>query len=128
MKGYKKKSAVGVGAPATENRKRYTINSILKNGGDVKVLIKRPGAIPEFIKSADIPQEFLSRKLKVELLLSSTLALVCDPKSKEPINLSVDRIVYRGTVVILRGGLSRVLPMSYSDGNDAFVWLMKHRV
>lgn len=127
MKGYKKKSAVGVGAPATENRKRYTINSILKNAGDVKVLIKRPGEVPEFIRGADIPPEFLSKKLKVDFI-GSTLSLVYDPKSKEAMNLSCDRIVYKGMVVVLRGGLNRALPMSYSDGNDAFVWPMCHRV
>ena len=127
MNEYKKIAPRDATAPETKNKKP-TINSILANGGNVKGYIKKPGELPRAIRACDIPQEFLSRKLKVELLLSSTLSLVCDPKSKEPINLSVDRIVYKGTVVILRGGLNKVLPMSYSDANDAFVWLMNHRV
>ena len=122
-----KKTAVRAGTPATVS-KNISINSILANGGDVKVYIKEPGELPRAIRAGDIPQEFLSKKLKIGHLRSSTLALVCDPKSKESVNLSVGKIVYRGTVVMVHGGIDRIYPMSYSDANDAFVWLMNHRV
>ena len=127
MRDYKKKIAPRDATPETKNKKP-TINSILVNGGNVKVYIKKPGELPWAIRAGDIPQEFLSKKLKSGHLLSSTLALVCDPKSKESVNLSVGKIVYRGTVVMVRGGIDRIYPMGYSDANDAFVWLMNHRV
>ncbi|MBQ9460686.1 MAG: hypothetical protein IJU51_02045 [Clostridia bacterium] len=127
MKGYKKKSAVGVSAPATENRKRYTINSILKNGGNVKVLIKRPGEVPEFIRGADIPPEFLSRKLK-RVFFNKGFTLIYEPKSKEPMNLSAGFDVFRGTVIGAYSSLYKLYNMSKKDQDNALVWLMNHAV
>ena len=127
MKGYKKKSAVGVGAPATENRKKYSINSILKNGRSVKVLIKRPGEIPDLINAADIPPEFLSRKLK-RVFFNKGFTLIYEPKSKEPMNLSAGFDVFRGTVLAVNLGFNKLYNMSQKDQDNALVWLMNHAV
>ena len=127
MDGHKKKSAVRAGTPATENRKTISINSILKNGGDVKVYIRKPGELPRATIASKIPPEFLSRKLKI-FPISGSLCLVYEPDSKEPINIAFDGLVFRGTVLVVSLGFNKLYGMSYRDSNEAFVWLMEHKV
>ena len=127
MDGHKKKSAVRAGTPATENRKTISINSILKNGGDVKVYIRKPGELPRATIASKIPPEFLSRKLKI-FPISGSLCLVYEPDSKEPINIAFDGLVFRGTVLVVSLGFNKLYYMGYGQSNDAFVWLMEHKV
>ena len=122
-----KKTAVRAGTPATENRKTFSINSLLKNGGKVKCVIKMPGEVPQIINAEDIPQEFLSRKLKAERI-DAMLSIVYDPKSKEPMNVVHDWKIYRGTVLIVNRGLRRLYRLDRHNTDDAVVWLMRHRV
>ena len=123
----KKKSAVRAGTPATENQKTLSINSILKNGGNVKVYIRKPGYLPRATIASDIPPELLSRKLKI-FPISGSLCLVYEPDSKEPINIAFDGLVFRGTVLVVSLGFNKLYYMSYRDSNEAFVWLMDHKV
>ena len=127
MDGHKKKSAVRAGTPATENIKKISINSILKNGGNVKVYIKQPGELPRAIIASDIPPELLSRKLRVERI-SRSLSIVYEPKSREPMSVSAGSEVFRGTVLVVNLGFNKLYGMSYRDSNEAFVWLMDHKV
>ena len=127
MDGHKKKSAVRAGTPATENIKKISINSILKNGGNVKVYIKQPGELPRAIIASDIPPELLSRKLRVERI-SRSLSIVYEPKSREPMSVSAGSEVFRGTVLVVNLGFNKLYGMSYRDSNEAFVWLMVHKV
>lgn len=122
-----KKTAVRAGTPATVSNKKTTINSILKNGGKVKCVIKMPGEVPQIINAEDIPQEFISRKLKAERI-DTFFSLVYEPKSKEPMNLAFNRTTYRGTVLIVNRGLRRLYRLDRHNTDDAFVWLMNHRV
>ena len=122
-----KKTAVRAGTPATENRKTFSINSLLKNGGKVKCVIKMPGEVPQIINAEDIPQEFISRKLKAERI-DTMLSIVYDPKSKEPMNVVHDWKIYRGTVLIVNRGLRRLYRLDRHNTDDAVVWLMRHRV
>ena len=122
-----KKTAVRAGTPATENRKTFSINSIIKNGGKVKCVIKMPGEVPQIINAEDIPQEFISRKLKAERI-DTFFSLVYEPKSKEPMNLAFNRTTYRGTVLIVNRGLRRLYRLDRHNTDDAVVWLMRHRV
>ena len=121
-----KKTAVRAGTPATVSKK-ISINSILKNGGKVKCVIKMPGEVPQIINAEDIPQEFTSRKLKAERI-DAMLSIVYDPKSKEPMNVVHDWKIYRGTVLIINRGLSRLYKLDRHDADDAIIWLMRHRV
>lgn len=129
MNNYKKKTAPEAGTPETENRKILSINSILKTKENVKVVIKRPGEIPQIIGAYDIPPEFLSKKLRCETLGEGfKFTLVYDPKSRERMNISADRAIYRGTVLIIVRGFRRLFDMTVQDTDKAFVWLMRHRV
>ena len=126
MKAEQKKTAPETAISETE-RKISSINSIIKNSANVKILILEPGEIPKAIRAADIPPEFLSRKLRCETL-GPRFSLVSDAKSHEPMNISYAAEIYRGTVLIVNRGLHRIRPMSAGDLNDAFVWLMNHKV
>ena len=121
-----KKTAVRAGTPATVS-KNISINSILKNGGKVKCVIKMPGEVPQIINAEDIPQEFISRKLKAERI-DAMFSIVYDPKSKEPMNVVHDWKIYRGTVLIVNRGLRRLYKLDRHNTDDAVVWLMRHRV
>lgn len=127
MDGHKKKSAVRAGTPATENIKKLSINSILKNGGNVKVYIKQPGELPRATIASEIPPELLSRKLRVERI-NRSLSIVYEPKSREPMSVSAGSEVFRGTVLVVNLGFNKLYGMSYRDSNEAFVWLMDHKV
>ena len=60
----KKKAAPKAATLETANRKTFSINRILQNGRDVKVLIKKPGDIPRVIPADKVPQAFISKKLR----------------------------------------------------------------
>ena len=129
MNREQKKTAPRAATPETENRKILSINTILKKDKDVKVVIKRPGEIPQIISAFDIPPEFLSKKLRCETLGEGfKLTLVSDPKSRERMNISADRAIYRGTVLIIVRGFRRLFDMTVQDTDKAFVWLMRHRI
>lgn len=124
-----KKTAPRAATPETENTKIMSINSILKKDKDVKVVIKRPGEIPQIIGAFDIPPEFLSKKLRCSTLGEGfKFTLVYDPKSRERMNISADRAIYRGTVLIIVRGFSKLFDMTVQDTDKAFLWLMRHRV
>lgn len=127
MLTHKKKSAVRAGTPATENRKTLSINSIIKNSEDVKVLMKRPGEIPRVVSAYDIPKEFLSKKLRCETL-GARFSLIYDARSCDDMNIAVGRNIIRGMVLIVNRGFVSLREMSPRDYNDAFVWLMNHRI
>lgn len=127
MLTHKKKSAVRAGTPATENRKILSINSIIKNSEDVKVLMKRPGEIPRVVSAYDIPKEFLSKKLRCETL-GTRFSLIYDGSSSDGMNIALDRTIIRGMVLIVNRGFDGLRKMSPRDYNDAFVWLMNHRI
>lgn len=128
-----KKTAPRAATPETENRKILSINSIIKKDKDVKVVIKRPGEIPQIISAFDIPPEFLSKKLRCGTLGDGfKFTLVYDPKSRERMNISADRAIYRaiyrGTVLIIVRGFRRLFDMTVQDTDKAFMWLMRHRI
>ena len=127
MLTHKKKSAVRAGTPATENRKILSINSILKKDRDVKVMVKRPGEIPRVVSAYDIPKEFLSKKLRCETL-GARFSLIYDAHSCDDMNIAVDKTIIRGTVLMVNRGFDRLFDLSPRDNNDAFVWLMNHRI
>lgn len=122
-----KKIAPEAGTPEAKNRKTISINSILKNSREVKVLIKKPGEIPQVIFAGDIPPDFLSRKLRCEPL-NDRVTLVYDPKSREQMNIAYAGTPYRGIVLAVSGGFRRLFEMSENSKDNAFVWLMRHRV
>lgn len=126
MNNGQKKTAPETAISETE-RKTSSINSIIKNSANVKILILEPGEIPKPIRAADIPPEFLSRKLRCETL-GTRFSLVSDAKSHEPMNISYAADIYRGTVLIVNRGFHKLFEMSDHDLNDAFVWLMRHRI
>lgn len=123
----KKKTAPRAATPETESRNNISINSILKNGGKVNIVIKHPGEVPDRIRAEDIPPEFLSKKLRCETL-GTRFSLISDPKSYDRMNVSFARDIYRGTVLIVNRGFNKLFEMSDHDLNEAFVWLMRHRV
>ena len=130
MNNTQKKTAPRAATPETEKTdKILSINSILKKDKDVKVVIKRPGEIPQIISAYDIPPEFLSKKLRCETLGEGfKFTLVYDPKSRERMNISADRAIYRGTVLIIVRGFRRLFDMTVQDTDKAFAWLMRHRI
>ena len=131
MNREQKKTAPRATTPETEKtNKILSINSILKKNKDVKVVIKRPGEIPQIIGAYDIPPEFLSKKLRCEARCSRgfVFTLVYDPKSCDRMNISFAREIYRGTVLIVNVAFNKLFEMSDHNLNDAFVWLMRHRV
>lgn len=124
-----KKIAPEAATPETSVEKKISINSILKNGGKVNIVIKHPGEVPQVINAEDIPPEFLSKKLRCETLGEGfKFTLVYDPKSRERMNISADRAIYRGTVLIIVRGFRRLFDMTVQDTDKAFLWLMRHRV
>lgn len=127
MNNDKRKTAPETAISETENTKIMSINSILKKDKDVKVVIKRPGEIPQIIGAFDIPPEFLSKKLRCETL-GTRFSLISDPKSYDRMNISFARDIYRGTVLIVNRGFNKLFEMSDHDLNEAFVWLMRHRI
>lgn len=122
-----KKTAPRAATPETERKEILSINSILKKEKDVKVVIKRPGEIPQIISAFDIPPEFLSKRLRCETL-GTRFSLISDPKSYDRMNISVAWKIYRGTVLIVNRGFDKIFEMSDHDLNEAFVWLMRHRI
>lgn len=128
MNTEQKKIAPEAGTPEAKNRKTISINSILKNSREVKVLIKKPGELPQVIFAGDIPPDFLSRKLRCEPLDKDKLTLVYDPKSREQMNIAYAGTTYRGIVLAVSGGFRRLFEMSENSKDHAFVWLMRHRV
>lgn len=126
----KKKTAPGATTPETESRKTFSINSILARGGDVKVLIKKPGDIPRVIPAERIPQAFISKKLRLTRADGDGLTIIYDPKSKDPANVAVEssRFLFRGLVIIASLNLYRLKEMSQRDIDSSFVWLMNHAV
>ena len=127
MRTHKKKIAPRAATPETKNRKILSINTILKNGEDVKVMLKRPGEIPRVVSAYDIPKEFLSKKLRCETL-GARFSLIYDARSCDDMNIAVDRNIIRGMVLIVNRGFVSLREMSPRDYNDAFVWLMNHRI
>lgn len=127
MNREQKKTAPETAISETDNRKILSINTILKKDKDVKVVIKRPGEIPQIICAFDIPPEFLSKKLRCETL-GTRFSLISDPKSYDRMNISFARDIYRGTVLIVNRGFNKLFEMSDHDLNEAFVWLMRHRI
>lgn len=124
---HRKKIAPEAGTPETKSRNNISINSILKNGGKVKVVLQRPGEIPDRIRAEDIPPEFLSKNLRAELMVNG-LTFVYEPKSREHINISYGCQVYRGTVLVVNKGIDRLHDLSVREINEAVVWLMRRRV
>ncbi len=127
MLTHKKKIAPRAATPETKNRKILSINSIIKNSEDVKVLMKRPGEIPRVVSACDVPKEFLSKKLRCETL-GARFSLIYDARSCDDMNIAVDRNIIRGTVLIVNKGFDRLFDMRRRDSDDAFVWLMEHRI
>lgn len=130
MNNSKKKTAVRAGTPTAERRKTFSINRILQNGGDVKVLIKKPGDIPRVIPAEKIPQAFVSKKLRLTRGNGNGVTIIYDPKSKDPANVAVEssRFLFRGLVIIASLNLYRLKEMSQRDIDSSFVWLMNHAV
>ncbi len=85
-----KKTAVRAGTPTAESRKTFSINRILQNGRNVKVLIKKPGDIPRVIPADKVPQAFISKKLRLTRAGGDGLTIIYDPKSKDPANVAVE--------------------------------------
>ncbi len=127
MLTHKKKIAPRAATPETKNRKILSINSIIKNSEDVKVLMKRPGEIPRVVSGYDVPKEFLSKKLRCEIL-GARFSLIYDARSCDDMNIAVDRNIIRGMVLIVNRGFDRLFDMRRRDSDDAFVWLMEHRI
>ncbi len=125
MNNNQKKTAVRAGTPTAASRKTFSINSILKNGGNVKVLIKEPGEIPRTIKAFDIPPKLIGKKLRYVVLKDGSV-LIYEPKSAKAMNLAFHKNVIRGTVVIASTSLYRLREIR--DIDAAFVWLMNHSV
>ena len=126
MNNRQKKAAVRAGTPtAATSRKTFSINRILQNGRDVKVLIKEPGEIPREIPAEKIPQSFISRKLRYVSFKGGDI-LIYEPKSKKAMNIAYGKTVVRGTVVIASASLYRLREIR--DVDAAFVWLMNHAV
>ena len=77
---------------------------------------------------SDRHRNMLSRKkLRCETL-GTRFSLISDPKSYDRMNVSFARDIYRGTVLIVNRGFNKLFEMSDHDLNEAFVWLMRHRV
>lgn len=126
MNNNKKKAAVRAGTPtAATSRKTFSINRILQNGGDVKVLIKKPGEIPREIPAEKIPQSFISRKLRYVSFKGGDI-LIYEPKSTKAMNIAYGKTIIRGTVLITSASLYRLREISDIDGR--FVWLTNHSV
>ena len=123
----KKKTAAKAATSETVNTKIKTINSILKNGGNVKVLIKRPGEKSAVIHADNLPPEFLSKKLMVEPL-GGDIVLVHDDKSRESVNLAVSGKAYRGTVVIAVISRDTLFQPTVREIQSGRAWLLRHRV
>ena len=130
MNNSKKKAAVRAGTPTAERRKAFSINRILQNGRDVKVLIKKPGDIPRLIPAEKVPQAFISKKLRLTRADGDGLTIIYDPESNDPANIAVksSRAIFRGLVIIASLSLYRLKEMSQRDIDSSFVWLMNHAV
>ena len=131
MNNSKKKAAVRAGTPtAATSRKTFSINRILQNGGNVKVLIKKPGDIPRLIPAEKIPQAFVSKKLRLTRGDGDGLTIIYDPKSKDPANVAVEssRFLFRGLVIIANLSLYRLREMTQREIDSSVVWLMNHAV
>lgn len=127
MLTHKKKIAPRAATPETKNRKILSINSIIKKDRDVKVMVKRPGEIPRVVSGYDVPKEFLSKKLRCEIL-GARFSLIYDTHSCDDMNIAVDKTIIRGTVLMVNRGFDRLFDMRRRDSDDAFVWLMEHRI
>ena len=126
MNNSKNKAAVRAGTPtAATSRKTFSINRILQNCGDVKVLIKKPGEIPREIPAEKIPQSFISRKLRYVSFKGGDI-LIYEPKSKKAMNIAYGKTIIRGTALITSASLYRLWEIR--DVDAAFVWLMNHAV
>ena len=130
MNNSKKKAAPGATTPETASRKTFSINRILQNGRDVKVLIKKPGDIPRLIPAEKVPQAFISKKLRLTRADGDGLTIIYDPESNDPANIAVksSRAIFRGLVIIASLSLYRLKEMSQRDIDSSFVWLMNHAV
>lgn len=131
MNNRQKKAAVRAGTPtAATSRKTFSINRILQNGRDVKVLIKKPGDIPRLIPAEKIPQAFISKKLRLTRGDGNGLTIIYDPKSKDPANVAVEssRFLFRGLVIIANLSLYRLREMTQREIDSFVVWLMNHAV
>ncbi len=130
MNNSKNKAAIRAGTPTAERRKTFSINSILARGGDVKVLIKKPGEIPREIPAEKIPQAFISKKLRLTRAGGDGLTIIYDPKSKDPANVAVEssRFLFRGLVIIANLSLYRLREMTQREIDSSVVWLMNHAV
>ena len=133
MNNSKKKAAVRAGTPTSAtSRKTFSINRILQNGGDVKVLIKKPGDIPRLIPAEKIPQAFVSKRLRLSQFEEDGPFVIYDPKSTAPINVAFGvfgvGFVYRGTIIVANFTLRRLKPLSTKDIDTSVVWLMNHAV
>ena len=131
MNNSKNKTAVRAGTPtAATSRKTFSINRILQNGRNVKVLIKKPGDIPRLIPAEKIPQAFVSKKLRLTRGDGNGVTIIYDPQSKDPANVAVEssRFLFRGLVIIANLSLYRLREMTQREIDSSVVWLMNHAV
>ena len=118
-----------------EEQKKPSINKLLIHGSYAKCVMMSPGGVPQIISANEIPQEFMSRKLRAERINTprgkksrAKTVMVYDPKSKEPLTIADSGKAYRGTVLIINTDFNVFYALAPYDADEAIVWLMNHKV
>lgn len=137
MNEIKENPAVGMGVPATEERKNISDNSIAETDGKIKCVIQKPGRISEIIEIED--NYFLLCKLLGGVPTEHTLPenrlimIFVDRNLFLPSNvvLKADRddigIVIGGTVIITNeGNDGNLISLTPEQIQCARAWLLKN--